>query len=190
MQYIYGLFSAFITMMLAWGSLIYFQLDRPTLMSQWVYDAYEKKIAIAEQINEPKIVIVAGSTALFGIDSAMLEEHFHMPVVNLGVNAGILLPLTLHAAKTVLKGGDIALLPLEYPMYLYNGTPNVQVIDYIYARSPEFFWHLTLSEQLSILWETTVNRLNEGYLARGGVPIAYGLYGAHKYRCVRRSDTD
>lgn len=166
------LFFAYIT-------LVFAQTSRPTAMSQWVYDVYEKKTAAAQAIKEPKILIVAGSNALFGIDSKMLQNHFGKKVLNYGVNAGVMLPYTLHKAKEVIKPHDIVLLPLEYHMYTYDGIPNEQMIDYIFSRDFQAFDTLTPKEQFLMLWNITPKRLYEGYKATGGTKVTQGLYGSH-----------
>ena len=148
-------------------------------MSQWVYDAYEKKTKIAKRIKKEKIIVVAGSNILFGVDSKILKKAFDKPVVNFGVNAGVLLPYTLYKAKEVINKGDIVLLPLEYPMYNYDGTPNSQMIDYIFARDFDAFYTLNLVEQFHMLWDITLKRVYKGYKGYESKPIKAGLYGAH-----------
>lgn len=162
-----------------WVALVVGQFNNPTAMSQWISDAYAKKEAIAHKIDGKKIIIVAGSNALFGVDSKILEDAFGLPVVNYGVNAGIELPYTLHAAKRVINKGDVVLMPLEYPMYSYDGTAGVQMIDYIFSRDGAFFWELTLYEQFYMLWHVDFQRVSRGYFYDGGKPVTEGLYGAH-----------
>jgi hypothetical protein len=180
MRFIFGLAAGIAAVAAAWCLLVWMQAGRPTLMSQWIADAYAKKLAAAARTPSPKMVIVAGSNALFGIDSAMLERHFGLPVVNLGVNAGILLPAILAVSKPALRPGDIVLLPLEYPMYTYDGVPNAQMIDYLFSRRPGLFWDLSLKEEALTVWGMTFARLMRGFFARGGTPVDYGLYGAHR----------
>lgn len=164
-------------MSLGWIALITLQLARPTLSSQWITDAYEIKTKAAEKIEGPKIVILAGSTALFGIDSKKLEEAYRLPVVNLGVNAGLLLPYVLLKSQSVLKKGDIVIMPLEYHFYTYDGVPNAQMIDQIWSRDPELFWRLSWSEQARMIWMTPFSRVIEGFLAQGGEKTMCGPYG-------------
>ncbi len=162
-----------------WIVLIWGQAGNPTKMSQWIYDAYEKKEGIARSIKEEKVVIVAGSNALFGIDSKMLSKAMGLPVINYGVNAGIELPLTLFMAQKVIHKGDTVIMPLEYPMYSYDGTAGAQMIDYLFAREPAYFWRLRFQEKLYLVWHTTFGRIAEGYFRQENTPVTKGLYGAH-----------
>jgi len=176
----FAIFTATLSLcMLIWILLVLGEFGHPTQMSQWIYDVYAKKQKIAQEIEGRKIVVVAGSNALFGIDSQMLEKAFGLPVVNYGVNAGIELPCTLFMAQKVIQRGDIVLLPLEYPMYFYGGRPGVQMIDFLLAREPSCFGKLTLREQLYIFWHISLKRLREGYGKYEEKPIRSGLYGAH-----------
>lgn len=164
-------------MSLGWISALILQSGRPTASSQWIADVYAMKTAAAKKIDRPKIVIVAGSNALFGIDSKMLERAFNRPVVNHGVNAGLLLPYVLLKSREALRPGDIVIMPLEYHFYTYDGVPNVQMIDQIFSRDPAFFWELDWDEQLRMVWMMSLERMAEGYLARGGERAMCGPYG-------------
>ncbi|WP_041279356.1 hypothetical protein [Desulfobacula toluolica] len=174
--FIFSLVSAF----LFWALLIAVQVNNPTQMSQWIYDVYEKKQLISERIMGEKIILLAGSNILFGVDSQKIARAFHMPVLNYGVNAGIDLPYTLETAKKVVHPGDIILMPLEYPMYSYDGTPSAQTVDYIFSRDPGFFWKMSLKEQINMVLYMDLKRLLRGFLYQGGEKIDTGLYGAHQ----------
>jgi len=156
------------------------QAGKPTKMSQWIDDVYGKKEKFAQSVKGRKIVIVAGSNALFGVDSKMLCDAFALPVVNDSVNAGIELPLILFKAQEVIAPGDVVILPLEYPMYSYDGRAGVQMIDYLLAREPGYFRKLTLKEQFYVIWHISFERVAEGYLDSTNNPVTQGLYGAHQ----------
>ena len=179
MEYFKGLLIGFVAMSILWVVLILGQINNPVATSRWVYDAYTKKSKLLADINGSRLVIVAGSNALFGIDSKLLEKKYKIPTINFGVNAGLFLPYILYKAKSVLRSGDIVLLPLEYSMYLYNGEPNEQMIGYTYSFDPDFFWSLSLKEQFNMIWKTSFSRVLEGYIKTGTKPISEGLYGAH-----------
>jgi len=179
MNFFTRFFAVFFVLSLVWIALVYFQTGNQTKTSQWVNDAYEKKIKIANRIQKKKVIIVAGSNAMFGIDSRKISSFFKLPVVNFGVNAGLYLPYNLYKAKQVIKKGDILLMPLEYPMYGYDGVPNEQMIDSILSRDRALFFQLSFKEQFSILWNVTLNRIYRGYQKKGGQEVRVGLFGVH-----------
>ena len=165
-----------VILLVLWIALVYFQTGNPTQTSQWVADVYNKKTAIAQNIQTDKIVIVSGSNSLFGVDSQLLSEKFQKPVINLGVNAGVYLPYILFHAKKVIKKGDTVLLPLEYSMYIYDGIPNTQMIDYIFSRDFEAFFSLSLREQFYMIWNINFERIYAGYSGYKNKTVQQGLY--------------
>jgi len=160
-----------------WLLLVALSANRPTASSQWIADAYAHKTALTQKTIGRKLLIVAGSASLFGIDSKAFENTFGIPTINYGVNAGLLLPYVLLKSKTVLNKGDIVLMPLEYHFYTYDGTPNVQMIDQIFSRDPHLFWQLSLLEQCKMLWYISPKRIYEGFQAKGTPKTMMGPYG-------------
>ena len=165
--------------LLCWGILVWGQMGRPTKNTQWVYDVYKKKREISKRITERKIVLVAGSNVMYGINSRMMEKAFGLPVLNDAVNAGIDLPCILQISKEVINPGDIVILPLEFDMYTYQGKPGVQHVDYVLSRKPACFWKHHLKEQLYLFWHIPFERIIEGYFDNRHTPVAKGAYGAH-----------
>ena len=177
MKYI-GLFLlSFALAFMVWCGLVFGEMGNPSKMSQWVWDDYNKKIEVAEGIKTPKVVVVAGSNALFGVDSEMLSKYFKKRVVNFGVNAGVELPVTLYMAKRVIKRGDTVLMPLEYPMYSYDGECGEQMIDFVLSRIPKLFWKLSLKEEFYIVWHVSFTRVWDGYFNISKKPMMVGVYG-------------
>lgn len=160
-----------------WSLLVFGQSKNPSKMSQWIYDVYEKKIDSLKKIKEQKILIVAGSNAMFGVDSKILSKAFDMKVFNFGVNAGIELPLTLYLAQRAINSGDIVIMPLEYTMYSYDGKMGVQMIDYLVSRQREFFLNLSFQEKLYLLWKIDLKRVIDGYFDKSNSKVEAGLYG-------------
>ena len=160
------------------------QLGYGTPSSRWVFDAYQHKIAAANALIGPRTLVVAGSNAMFGIDSAQLSNYWQRPAINLSVNAGLGLPYILHLSTTVARRGDIILLPMEYALYLDNGVANSQIIDYVIARDP-LYWHgLHLSEKIDLVNGMAPERWFEGLRKIEDKPVTSGTYGAHHLNSV------
>lgn len=164
---------------LLWLLLLAGQLGRPTASNAWISQAYDYKLALAERIDEPKLVIVAGSNALFGLDSALLEKALGRPVVNLGVNAGIQSSFILAYARRVARPGDWVLLPVEYPMFHDRHRVGYAFLDYLLSHPSYRSIDLSLPQLAQVAWQTPLARVWEGYR---GLPSGFavnGLYGAH-----------
>ncbi|WNL40121.1 hypothetical protein RN346_06040 [Halomonas sp. PAMB 3232] len=154
------------------------QLGRAHPNNAWIEGALSYKLARAEALPSPKILIVAGSSAMFGIDSGALETAFGRPAVNLGVNAGLSLPVILASAEPVIEAGDLVLLPLEYSLYNRNEAVSASLVHWANSH-PEALWALPLKRALGVIAQTSLRRLLEGYR---GVPEGFtvsGDYGAH-----------
>ena len=72
-------------------------------------DKYERLYSI----EEPKIVIVGGSSTAFGLNSEMLSEHMGMPVVNFGLYATLGTKIMLDLSEDAINEGDIIIVAPE-----------------------------------------------------------------------------
>lgn len=68
---------------------------------------------LVEEMN-PKIIIIGGSSAGFGINEQLLNRETGYPVVNLGLHAGFGCLFNTEIAKANIRKGDIVLLGYEY----------------------------------------------------------------------------
>lgn len=180
MKFFTSFLSAIILGCIFWALLVLGQSGKPTASSRWVFEAYQIKKQRANSLaGTPKIVIVSGSNALFGIDSQMLESAFSRPVVNGGINAGLLLPYILDSSKNLIGPGDVVLMPLEYPMYNHEHEINPQLLDYVIARDPDYFWKLSFLDKFRFLAGIDLNILWSSHIAGPDQAVERGLYGGH-----------
>lgn len=82
------------------------------------HSSYQSLIAdkyrILQNTDEPKIIIIGGSSSAFGLDQKMLEEATGYKVSNLGLHAGFGPLFTSELAKDYINKNDIVLLGYEY----------------------------------------------------------------------------
>jgi hypothetical protein len=82
---------------------------------KWVTAIYNKKIAIAAKVTAPtRVLLVGGSGTHFGISAQQIEQQLGVPVINLGLHAGLGLDAILGAATTQIRRGDVILFAPEY----------------------------------------------------------------------------
>lgn len=74
----------------------------------------QDKYKILKETDDPKIIIVSGSSSAFGLDQKMLEEASGYKVANLGLHAGFGHLFYSELAKANINKGDIILLGYEY----------------------------------------------------------------------------
>ena len=85
----------------------------PPVYCQTFLGALSPKFDRLKEIEEPKIIIVGGSSVAFGLDSALLAETVGMPVVNFGLYATLGTKIMMDLSKANVNEGDIVVLAPE-----------------------------------------------------------------------------
>lgn len=181
--------------LVAWLLILLGQLGQPHPGNQWMLEALTHKQQRAAAQTEPQLVIAGGSSAMFGVDSQQLGQAFGRPAVNLGVNAGLGLPVILNQTLASVKAGDVVILVLEYPLFSYSGKINHVMNDFYlsqpgtllaawqlsYQALPLYRWlPLVVREAFQVVMQTSAKRVWQGYR---GLPAGFsvaGTYGAHR----------
>src|SRR5438045_1491513 len=78
----------------------------------------EAKRSHATQSDSPKLLILAGSNALYSHSCKTLEIALSVPCTNLGIARGIGFDYLFASFKPIMNKGDIVYMPLEYDSYL------------------------------------------------------------------------
>lgn len=81
------------------------------------------KHKLLESIKQPRLIFVGGSNLALGLDSSKIEKELKIPVVNMGLHAGLGLKYMLEDIKSYLKQGDILVIIPEYE-HFYSGFGN------------------------------------------------------------------
>ena len=89
----------------------------------------DKHRALAN-IDGQKLVLVGGSNIAFGIDSEAIQNKFHLPVFNMGVDASFGLGRMLDDVLPFLHSGDYLLVIPEYTHFTstWNGESNAYLL--------------------------------------------------------------
>ncbi|MDR1283377.1 MAG: hypothetical protein LBK99_21545 [Opitutaceae bacterium] len=89
-------------------------------MGTWTNDMLHKKAALAATAAHrqgPRLFILSGSNAHFGLSAGQLGAHCNLPATNLGLHAGLGLEYILRYGERVIPDNALVLLPLEYQLY-------------------------------------------------------------------------
>ncbi len=70
-----------------------------------------------KQLGSPKVVVMGGSNAAFGIDGAALEQGLCKPAVNMGLHAALGFRYMTAEVVDQLGAGDVVIVALEYSNY-------------------------------------------------------------------------
>jgi hypothetical protein len=118
------------------GLVLYFTLfgvvvDKP--LSVGIFDrVYAKKRAYGLAIDEPKIIVAAGSSGFYSDRCETIAEEVGMPCVNLSIGLALGRETIMQQVKQVAKPGDVVLLPWEYRLYFLNAEDMRARISYPY----------------------------------------------------------
>lgn len=128
----------------------------------------QDKYRILMETNEPKIIVVSGSSSAFGLDQGMLEESCGgYKVVNLGLHAGFGHLFYSELAKANINKGDIVLLGYEYEwqngfdslnqnLIMSGIDNNIEMYTKIPVRKwPEFIGYLFKYAEIKNKYEGT-----------------------------------
>lgn len=75
------------------------------------------KHALIAKTASPKIVLVGGSGTALGVDSQKLQAGASLPVVNMGLYAGLGLRVMLDEVRPYIHKGDVVYITPEYQLY-------------------------------------------------------------------------
>ena len=98
----------------------------------WLRGMYQRKVALAQDIDQPKLIVTGGSGAHYTINAQQMEAELGMPVINLGIDGPVGLDVILPSVLTQVNEGDTVLLIPEYLLLLDQ--------DGLGERSGPFGW--------------------------------------------------
>jgi len=86
--------------------------------------AYGYPQFLLENIAAPRIVVDAGSSAMFGIEPGLIEKAFSLPVIDVADNGSIPLPMKIDRLLRYARQGDTLILPFEWVYYTRDQVPQ------------------------------------------------------------------
>ena len=128
-------------MLLSKDRLSYYSHERNVAL------AYERLVALKDT---NKIVIIAGSSGGFSINSRPIEQTFHMPVVNTATHGGIGVRMQFEIYSDLLREGDIVVFCPEYgagEKRLYGESTLVRILS---THLPQAYSKLSFAQWLHI----------------------------------------
>jgi len=146
LNYFFSVVCGFLGACEAYLLLLLLSLGRPdTVDAMHIGQWYELKDRALASQPSPRIIVVGGSSALYGIDGARLSEATSWPVVNYATHAALPLDYHLDRALEVAEPGDILLLNLEFGM-LARSEPNVVSTHFFLEQDPDYLLKQPLDE--------------------------------------------
>jgi len=115
---------------------LFFIKDRTSQIS--ILGALPGKHNLLNSINESKIIVLGGSNVSFGLDSKVIVNKLNIPLVNMGVHAGIGLEYMVNDIKPFVKKGDFIVLIPEYEhFYTDDFYGEMELIQTVFEIDPQ-----------------------------------------------------
>jgi len=157
------------------------------LVSPAVYDAtfvgaLSQKIDRLDKTESPKIIVIGGSSAAFGLRSDLLEKETGMPAVNFGLYASLGTKLMLDLAKHAVKEGDIVIIAPEQDAQTLSNYFNPDSTWRAFDGHPEYLAKLGKSE-LAEMAGAYLSFVSDkyGYMLKKSKPAVSGVYTASSF---------
>ena len=154
-------------------ALFFFQLGPYMPADYWIRDAFILKEYLAERTEGgPKILVMAGSGSLFGVDSGLVERETGRRTVNLAINGGLGFDFIAKQTRRVVEPRDVVLAPLE-PSFIQLPMIPQWFFNNVMAWGDWYFDSLSTREKARFLFSVDPVRIVAGGLNRcldGRVP--------------------
>jgi hypothetical protein len=155
-------------------ALLAVTVRRPLVVGE-IQRQLDFKLARAEALGSPKLVVLAGSNGRYSHACAPLAQALALPCVNASVGVGIALDFQFALWLPRLGPGDVVLLPLEYGQYrassaqMRGGLHPMLMLhhhpDRLWQQGPQAVWQALAAFDLHQL----VHGLGETALHAAGV---------------------
>ncbi len=96
--------------------LIFYTLchDNNTITKSDYLDAIIDKHELLKNTKSPRIILCGGSNIAFGIDSKIISDSIGLPVINMGLQAGLGLKFIINEVKGEIRKSDIIIFSIEH----------------------------------------------------------------------------
>jgi len=125
----------------------------------------KRKDLLATEASGSRVMLFGGSGVLYSVRAQALTTALGLPVINMGLHADLGLDYLFYRARNVLRPNDIAVLFLEYSMYVQD-RPGWTLADYVIPFDLRYLTRASVHEALDLAGDLTP----EEYLqkVRGG----------------------
>lgn len=106
-----------------------------------------KDAAMQAETSGPRLILVGGSSGLFGISMEQVARELGVPAVNYAVHAGVLLDYILQRVQSHLRPGDIVLFVPEYEYYHDRKETDLHV-NYVLGNDPSYLRRIPVTTSL------------------------------------------
>ncbi len=128
--------------------LVILYVRAPIAAEYWVRELIIAKADLLARLDPPRIIFVGGSSTLFGVDAAQVEQLLGRPAFNFGLHAAMRLEDLFDAVRPQVRPGDVVVLALEPPIYTQGPDWTLWQLRNAFAYDPAAFDRQPLPERL------------------------------------------
>ncbi|OQW64943.1 MAG: hypothetical protein BVN29_11290 [Nitrospira sp. ST-bin5] len=165
-RYLIQIAFIFFTLTSMHAGLFIYQLGAPVQAEYWLYDSAIVKHHLAAHTSTPKVLVLGGSSTLFGIDSKMIESELGLPTINLALHAGFSFNHAFREAQQFLQPHDQVILGIEYYRYSRNRPYDRWFTNQVMSWNTDYFWTLSWFQRATFIHSVPWHRLAAGTLAQ------------------------
>jgi len=150
-----------------WAVLVLGQFGAPTAAGGWITRVHATKGQAVRRADSPRLLILGGESAHFGISAETLGVTAGLPVLNLGTHHAFGLGYMLDRATPLLRRGDRVVLMLEYELFANPRAASSFQTDALLAEGwPLFDRYRDEPQEIArLVFGTSPERLISGYRA-------------------------
>ena len=171
------LVSLFLIFILPIAFILTISFLLPPVYNETFVGELSEKYELLNNTEEPKIVVIGGSSVAFGLNSEMVKEELGMPVVNFGLYASLGTKLMVDLSKSNVGEGDIIILAPEMneqTLSLYfNADTAMQALDGNFDMLKSIDRE-NYADIAGALWNFSADKL--AYLTQNTTPMNTGAY--------------
>lgn len=170
-RYLISTAIGFIACCIAFFAVTLIQIGGQTESSRYIDEIHDIKTEAVQNVSDqPKLLVIGGSNALFGVSCELIQQQTQFPCVNGATQAGLGIKYMFDRSKSWLNPGDTVLLTLEYFHYRDGDLPNDMVIDYVFAHDPDYLKRTDLKTTFQFFAGISFERLLRGLAAKISQP--------------------
>jgi hypothetical protein len=122
------------------------------LPGEAMLNVFPDKQQLLRTTSTPRMVLIGGSSLLYGVDSACIEDTFDMPVINTGLHGGLGLRFMLSHVRPYVQPDDILVVIPEYGVlsrgYDFNSPTTAMLV---FTDPRDKISHLSLTDYLEAI---------------------------------------
>lgn len=116
---------------------------------------YNDKIDLLKNTEQPRIILLGGSSVAFGTNSKMISDSLNVNCINMGLHGGIGIRYPMEDFYDYIKHGDIVVLQIEYANFFNGGNGEKETFPFLMMSTGWRNWRKLNTTQ----WENIVKGL-------------------------------